>query len=203
MGIEKGKPVKIDVRIASERANERIEVSIDSFKFCGSSITPSNLNNLTVVLVNDASLMNFGGTTLTLGTNTTIEGFGNNITQITVPNSGTQPLNVVGSFALGGATFTDTRGGATLTANANVLTLGNGDTVQNINISGGTNQIIGSGTAGFTLSGVAQTAAGVSAISLTNSTGTIQMTGGSISGALGDAFVVVGGSAAITYTGNI
>src|SRR5262249_2723181 len=131
--------------------------------------TPSNLNNKTVVFVNDASI-NFGATTLTLGTGTTIDGFGNGAT-VVVPNAGTQPANVIGdTFVLGGGSFSDPRGAATLTANAavNVLTLGNGDTVQNININGGNNQIIGSGTVGFTLNGVVQTNANGSAISLTN-----------------------------------
>ncbi|MBV8416442.1 MAG: S-layer family protein, partial [Verrucomicrobia bacterium] len=167
--------------------------------------TPSNLNNLTVVLVNDASI-NFGATTLTLGTATTIEGFGNGITQITVPNTGVQPNNVIGdSFKLGGATYTNTGGAATLTANANVnvLTLGNGDTVQNININGGNNQIIGSGTFAFTLNGVVQTNANASAINLTNATGNIAMTGGRISGATGDSFVINGGNAAVSYSGSI
>jgi len=115
-------------------------------------------------------------------------------------------VNVIGdTFVLGGGSFTDPNGAATLTANAaiNVLTLSNGDMVQNININGGNNQIIGSGIAGFTLNGVVQTNAGASAISLTNATGTIAMTGGSISGAAGNAFVVDGGNAAISYSGNI
>ena len=38
--------------------------------------TPSNLNGKTIVFVNDASI-NFAATTLTLGTGTTIDGFGN------------------------------------------------------------------------------------------------------------------------------
>ena len=156
--------------------------------------TPSNLNNKTVVFVNDGSI-NFGATTLTLGTGTTIDGFGNNHT-VVVPG-GTQPVNVIGdTFVLGGGSFTDPRGAATLTANAavNVLTLSNGDTVQNININGGNNQIIGNGTVAFTLNGVVQTNAGASAINLTNSTGTIAMTGGSISGSAGSSFVIDGGN---------
>jgi hypothetical protein len=165
--------------------------------------TPSNLNNKTVVFVNDGSI-NFGATTLTLGTGTVIDGFGNGHT-VVVPG-GTQPANVIGdTFVLGGGSFTDPNGAATLTANAavNVLTLSSGNTVQNININGGNNQIIGSGTAGFTLNGVVQTNAAASAISLTNATGTIAMTGGSISGAAGNAFVIDGGNAAISYGGNI
>jgi hypothetical protein len=165
--------------------------------------TPSNLNNKTVVFVNDGSI-NFGATTLTLGTSTTIDGFGNGHT-VVVP-SAAQPANVIGdTFVLGGGSFTDPNGAATLTANAavNVLTLASGNTVQNININGGNNQIIGSGTAGFTLNGVVQTNAAASAISLTNATGTIAMTGGSISGTTGNALVVDGGNAAISYGGNI
>src|SRR5262249_31316888 len=166
--------------------------------------TPANLNNKTVVFVNANGDINFAATTLTLGSGTTIGGFGNGAT-VVVPG-GIQPVNVIGdTFVLGGGSFTDPRGAATLTANAavNVLTLGNGDTVQNININGGNNQIIGSGTAGFTLNGVAQTNANGSAISLTNSTGTIAMTGGSISGAAGDSFVINGGNSVVSYSGNI
>ena len=166
--------------------------------------TPANLNGKTVVFVNDGSI-NFGATTLTLGTGTIIDGFGNGNT-VVVPNTGTQPANVIGdTFVLGGGSFTDPRGAATLTANAavNVLTLGSGDTVQNIDISGGNNQVFGSGIAGFTMNGVVQTTAGASAIHLTNTTGTIAMTGGSISSAAGDSFVVDGGNSVVTYSGNI
>ena len=84
-----------------------------------------------------------------------------------------------------------------------MFTLSNGDTIQNINIDAGNNQIIGSGVAGFTLSGVNQTAANASAISLTNATGTITMTGGGISGAAGPSFFVSGGSATTSYSGTI
>jgi hypothetical protein len=166
--------------------------------------TPANLNNKTVVFVNANGDINFAATTLTLGTGTTIDGFGNGAT-VVVPNA-LQPANVIGdTFVLGGGTFTDSRGAANLTANAavNVLNLGNGDTVQNININGGNNQIIGTGTAGFTLNGVVQTNANASAISLTNSTGTIAMTGGSISGAAGNSFVIDGGNSVVTYSGSI
>jgi hypothetical protein len=166
--------------------------------------TPSFLNNKTVVFVNANGDINFAATTLTLDTGTTVDGFGNGAT-VVVPG-GVQPPNVIGdTFVLGGGTFTDPRGAATLTANpaVNVLTLGNGDTVQNINITGGNNQIIGTGTAGLTLNGVVQTNAGASAISLTNSTGTIAMTGGSISGAAGDSFVINGGNSVVSYSGNI
>ena len=165
--------------------------------------TPSNFNGKTVVFANDGSI-NFAATTLTLGTGTIIDGFGNGAT-VVVPG-GTQPVNVIGdTFVLGGGSFTDSRGAATLTANAavNVLTLGSGDTVQNVNINGGNNQIFGGGTAGFTLNGVVQTNAGGSAINLTNSTGTVAMTGGSISGAAGDSFVVDGGNSVVSYSGNI
>jgi hypothetical protein len=165
--------------------------------------TPSNLNNKTVVFVNDGSI-NFGATTLTLGTGTIIDGFGNNHT-VVVPGA-PQPVNVIGdTFVLGGGSFTDPNGAATLTANAavNVLTLSSGNTVQNININGGNNQIIGSGTAGFTLSGVVQTNAAASAINLTNATGAIAMTGGSISGAAGNAFVIDGGNSLVSYSGSI
>src|SRR6202011_5851346 len=139
-------------------------------------------------------------TTLTLGAGTIIDGFGNGV----VVPSAAQPANVIGdTFVLGGGSFTDPNGAATLTANAavNVLTLASGNTVQNININGGNNQIIGSGTAGFTLTGVVQTNAAASAINLTNATGTIAMTGGSISGAAGNAFVIDGGNAAISSGG--
>src|SRR5262249_36334373 len=54
--------------------------------------TPSNLNNRTVVFVNDGSI-NFGATTLTLGTGTTIDGFGNGHA-VLVPSG--QPANVIG-----------------------------------------------------------------------------------------------------------
>src|SRR5262249_56576979 len=120
--------------------------------------TPSNLNNKTVVFVNDTGSINFGATTLTLGSGTIVDGFGNGNSTITVPGS-TQPVNVIGDHFVVGGTFTDARGAATLTANAavNVLTLSNGDTVENININGGHNQIIGSGIAGFTMNGVVQT----------------------------------------------
>jgi hypothetical protein len=166
--------------------------------------TPANLNNKTVVCVNANGVMNFAATTLTLGSGTTIDGFGNGAT-VVVPGV-PQPANVVGdTFALGGGSFTDPRGAATLTANANVnvLTLGNGDTVQNVNVNAGNNQIIGSGTAGFTLNGVVQTNAGTSAISLTNSSGTVAMTGGSISAAASSSFAINGGNSVATYTGNI
>ena len=165
--------------------------------------TASNLNGKTIVFVNDGSI-NFGATTLTLGTNTVIEGFGNGAT-VTVPG-GVQPVNVIGdNFPTGGGAYTSAAGAATLTANSgvNVITLANGDTVQNVNFNAGNNQIIGSGIAGFTMNGVAQTAANASAISLTNATGTISMTGGSIGSAAGPSFNVNGGSATIGYSGSI
>ena len=162
--------------------------------------TPSNLNNKTIVFVNNGSI-NFGATTLTLGTGTTIDGFGNGAT-VVVPG-GVQPANVIGdNFHAGGGSFTDPRGAATLTANSavNVLTLGSGDTVQNVDFNGGNNQIIGSSTTGFTLSGVVQTSAGASAITLTNPTGTISLTNNTINQAGGSLLVLNGGSATLSFT---
>ncbi|MDR3406765.1 MAG: inverse autotransporter beta domain-containing protein [Chthoniobacter sp.] len=180
--------------------NDRISMA----QFLASDNTSVFLAGKTIIFVNDGSI-NFGSTTLNMGTGTTVEGFGN-LATVVVPG-GVQPVNVIGdNFHPGGGSFTDfVNGAATLTATntTNVITLSNGDTVQNININGGLNQIIGSGTAGFTLSGVNQTGAAGSAISLTNSTGTIAMTGGSIGSAAGPSILVDGGTSTLSYSGTV
>ncbi|EDY17372.1 Parallel beta-helix repeat protein [Chthoniobacter flavus Ellin428] len=160
----------------------------------------------TVIFVNDNGGAGLTLTsTLNLGAGTTIESFGNGASVI-VP-AGVQPVNVIGdNFHLSGGTFSDpTNGAATLKAAAgvNLITLDNGDTVQNINLTTGNNQIIGTNTAGFTMAGVNLTNAGASAISLTTPSGTITMTGGSISGAAGPSFFVSGGNAVISYNSTI
>jgi hypothetical protein len=172
--------------------------------FLANDNTTGFLAGKTIIFVNDNGGAGLTlGSTLNLGTGTTIESFGNNAT-VVVPG-GVQPANVIGTFHASGGTFTDANGAATLKAanTINLITLSNGDTVQNIDLTTGNNQIIGSNTAGFTLAGVLQTNANASAISLTNSTGTISMTGGSISGAGGPSFLINGGTSTVSYSGTI
>lgn len=151
--------------------------------------TPSNLSNMTIVLINDSgtgggsATLDMGASTLTLGDNTVVDSFGNgqsyNIGYIV-------PVNVITDSL--GATYTDPfgNGAATLTNNgiANIITLGNTDTVQNFVLSGGNNGIAGSGVANVNINHM--TIGGTSAasgINLANTTGTIALDTNTITGA--------------------
>ena len=153
--------------------------------------TPSNLDGKTVVLVNDsgvgggAATLDMAANTLTLGDATILDSFGNG--QTFSSTGPILPVNVIAD-TLGGATFTDpfSNGAATLTndGSLNVVTLGNGDTIQNVILNGGQDIVFGSGVSGININNTTfgGTPAG-SAISLTNTTGTITLDSNTITNA--------------------
>ncbi len=166
--------------------------------------TPSNLDGKTVVLVNDNGGVgiNLGANTLTLGDNTILDSFGNGQTFST---NGVLPVNVIVDTISGNVVYSDPNGAATLTNNGsmNLVTLGNGDTVQNLILSGGTNTIFGSGIAGANINNNTITGAGLAGISLTNTTGAIGITQNTISNTGTDGILLTNAGAVSVNGGTI
>ena len=128
--------------------NDRLSIT----QFLASDNTAAFLVGKTVVFVNDG-MINLGGTTLNLGTGTTVDGFGN-LATVTVPG-GVQPANVIGIFPTGGGTYMSGLGAATVTANAgfNAITLGSGDTLQNFIVGNSGTAIAGTNFGTLTVNG--------------------------------------------------
>ncbi|MEK6262235.1 MAG: right-handed parallel beta-helix repeat-containing protein [Planctomycetota bacterium] len=145
--------------------------------------TPSNLDGKTVVLVNDngGAGIDLSANTLTLGDNTILDSFGNGQTFST---GGVLPVNVIVDTITGSFVFSDPNGAATLTndGSINLVTLGNGDTIQNVILDGGTNTVFGSGVAGVNINNTTIGGSSLAGISLTSTTGTIGLTQNTISG---------------------
>ena len=137
--------------------------------------TPSNLDNKTIVLVNeDGSPLNMGANSLTLGTSTILDTF-------TGSNSFTTagliiPVNIIVDTFGGAVTYNDPfgQGAATLTndGSLNLVTLGDSDTIQHVTLSGGVNSIFGNGVAGANINNLTISGSGQNGISLANMTGT-------------------------------
>lgn len=145
--------------------------------------TPANLDGKTVVLVNDsgagggASNLDLAANTLTLGDSTILDSFGNG--QTFMSSGLVIPVNIAVDTIGGAVTYTDPfgNGAATLTNNGtlNVVNLGNGDTIQNVIVNGGTNTIVGAGINGLNINHMSVGGSSSDAISLTNTTGTIDI----------------------------
>lgn len=166
--------------------------------------TPSNLDGKTVVLVNDNGGVgiNLGANTLTLGDNTILDSFGNGQTFST---NGVLPVNVIVDTISGNVVYSDPNGAATLTNNGsmNLVTLGNGDTVQNLILNGGTNTIFGSGIAGANINNNTITGASLAGISLTNTTGAIGITQNTINNTGTDGILLTNAGAVSVNGGTI
>ena len=166
--------------------------------------TPSNLDGKTVVLVNDNGGVgiDLGANTLTLGDNTILDSFGNGQTFST---NGVLPVNVIVDTISGNVVYSDPNGAATLTNNGsmNLVTLGNGDTIQNLILSGGTNTIFGSGIAGANINNNTITGSSLAGISLTNTTGAIGITQNTISNTGTDGILLTNAGAVSVNGGTI
>ena len=136
--------------------------------------TPSSLNNTTIVFVNDGNNVAMGASTLTLGNNTVLDTFGGGRN---FGNGTIVPVNV-NIDTLTGVTYSDPlgNGAATVTGTGTqVITLGNGDTVQNLTIDGGTSNIYGSSINGANINhNTLQNSSGYS-VNLLTSMGSIQI----------------------------
>ena len=202
---------------------------ISTATFLASDNTSAFLAGKTVIFVNDnVAGIDLGATTLNLGAGTTLAGFGNSAS-ITVPG-GVQPANVIGdNFVASGGTFSDAAGAATVHSNTGVttLTLNTGNTLSNFILGNGGTSISGSAFGTLTVNGMVvnnttggaislttgalagtgfnsvTSGAGANGISLTSVTGTMNFGSGAISGSTAAAFLVNGGSAALTYSGSL
>lgn len=143
--------------------------------------TPSNLDGVHLVLVNDnaGAGIDLGANSLTLGANTTVESFGGGNT---VSTTGVVPVNVIVNTINGSFEYTDENGAATLTndGSTNLVTLGDGDSILHVNLSGGTNGVSGTSITGATLEGVDISGASQSGINLATTMGTVSVTDSAI-----------------------
>lgn len=133
---------------------------------------PANLDNKTIVLVNDnaGAGLNLGANTLVLGNNTILDSFGNGQT-FTVGTA--VPINVILDTVTSPVVITDPNGAATLKGSLDLVHLGDSNTVQNLILDGGLNGIVGSGIAGANINHLSIRNSSASGISLLNTTGTI------------------------------
>ena len=133
---------------------------------------PANLDNKTIVLVNDnfGAGLDLGANTLVLGNNTVLDSFGNGQT-FTV---GTPvPVNVITDNIASPVFISNPNGAATLKGSLDLVHLGNGDKVQNLILDGGLNGIVGSGIAGANINHLTIQNSANSGIVLQNTSGTI------------------------------
>jgi hypothetical protein len=153
--------------------------------------TPSNLDGKTIVLVNDNNGVgiDIGAKTLTLGNSTILDSFGNGQT---FSSGGPVPVNVIVDTISSPVVYSDPNGAATLTndGSLNLVTLGNGDTVQNLILVGGINTISGSGVAGVNINNNLISGSSQAGISLTNTTGTIGLNQNAVSGTGSDGILL-------------
>ncbi|MDB5344727.1 MAG: Parallel beta-helix repeat protein [Schlesneria sp.] len=141
-----------------------------------------NLDNKTIILVNDngGAGLDLGTNTLTLGNNTVLESFGNANTATV--GSGL-PVNVITDTIT--TTYTDVNGAATLNSTSLVgaaVALGNGDTIQYLNITGGFNTISGDGISGVNINHTTISDALLNDVKLSNITGPITLDSNILSG---------------------
>ena len=183
--------------------------------------TPSNLNGKTIVLVNDSgsgggtASISMGSSILTRGDNTTIDSFGNGQT-FTLGVS--VPVNIISDGVGSSTTIHDPygNGAATLTntSTQNVITLGNGDTIQNVQItsdSSATSAIVGSSITGLNINNASINGGSIATldgstysgglVDITNSTGTITLTQNAFLTAGSGASVLTNNAGTVTING--
>ncbi|MCC6755990.1 MAG: hypothetical protein IT199_06425, partial [Solirubrobacterales bacterium] len=165
---------------------------------------PSNLDGKRIVLVNDngGAGLDLGANTLTLGDSTILDSFGNGNT---ISAGSGVPVNVIVDTIASPLVYSDPNGAATLTndGSLNVVTLGNGDTIQNLILVGGTNTIFGSGIAGANINNNVISGSSLAAISLNNTTGVIGLTQNAISGTGTDGIELINAGTVTVSGGTI
>lgn len=163
---------------------------------------PANLDNKTIVLVNDnaGAGLDLGANTLTLGNNTVLDSFGNGQT-FTVGTA--VPVNVILDTVTSPVVITDPNGAATLKGSLDLVNLGDNNTVQNLILDGGLNGIVGSGIAGANINHLTIQNSSASGISLLNTTGTIglnNLTLSNIGTGVNDNGITLQNAGAVTVT---
>ena len=157
---------------------------IDGAQLLALDANPANLDGKTIILVNDngGAGIDLGGSSLVLGNNTVLDSFGNGKTFTT---NGTVPVNVIVDTITGGITISDPNGAGTLLNNgtADLVIAGNGDTIQNVILNGGFNTVSASGINGFDINHTVIGGSSAAGISLSNTTGTINLNQNTISNA--------------------
>ncbi|MEI8380274.1 MAG: hypothetical protein WCJ09_09110 [Planctomycetota bacterium] len=163
---------------------------------------PANLDNKTIVLVNDnaGAGLDLGANTLILGNNTILDSFGNGQT-FTVGTA--VPVNVILDTVVSPVVITDPNGAATLKGSLDLVHLGNGDTVQNLILDGGLNGIVGTGVAGVDINHLTIQNSSASGITLQNTSGTIglnNLTLSNIGTGVSDNGITLQNAGAVTVT---